>query len=146
MQKIAIYPGSFNPFHRGHYDILLKAEKIFDKVIIVQAQNPDKEAKTNEHDNISNILKYHEISYLAEDNFITDFMKNQERNCNTTLIRGLRNGYDFAYELNQFRFLQDRCPNVKTVFIPCDREYDYIASSAIRSLEKIQKGSGQRYL
>ena len=43
--KVGVYAGSFNPFHRGHYDILVKAEKIFDKVIVARGINPE---KTNE--------------------------------------------------------------------------------------------------
>lgn len=145
--NVGIYAGSFYPLHKGHINIKDKAEQIFDKVIFVQAQNPDKGAKTDgEYNNISLKLKYYQVEYLSDNAFITDFMREQEKNCNTTLIRGLRNGYDFAYELNQFRFLQDLCPTVKTVFIPCDREFDYLSSSAVRDIEKIHKGAGKRYI
>ena len=143
--NVGVYSGSFYPFHNGHLNILKKAEKIFDKVIIAQAQNPEKEEKGHEYNNLTEKLKYHQIEILPPDWFITDFIEEQEKYCVVTLIRGLRNGYDFGYELNQYKFLQDIYPGLKTVFIPCDREYDYLSSSSIRAIESIHKGSGEKY-
>ena len=57
--KIGLYPGTFNPFHVGHLNILLKAEKIFDKVIILRGNNPDKGNKLSE---LPKELKYREVT------------------------------------------------------------------------------------
>jgi len=53
------------------------------------------------------------------------------------LIRGLRNGYDLDYELNQYEFLKQMKSDLKVVFIPCDKEFGHISSSAIRALYKV---------
>jgi len=137
--NVGVYAGSFYPFHKGHLNILQKAEKIFDKVIIVQAQNPEKSEKGEKFNNVNKILKHKEVINLNPKIFLTKFLKDESTYSNITLIRGLRNGNDFNYELNQLRFMEDMYPEIKVVFIPCDREHEYVSSSAIRSIANINE-------
>jgi pantetheine-phosphate adenylyltransferase len=132
--KIGVYAGSFDPFHLGHMDILLKAEKIFDKVVLVLASNPDKKSLGifQRQDALRAILPFHEIHCI--NGLLTDYLKQAEEDADITLIRGLRNGYDLNYEMNQLRFMEDLYNGTKVVWIPCDRKYDYLSSSALRSL------------
>jgi pantetheine-phosphate adenylyltransferase len=148
--NIGIYAGSFNPFHIGHSNILEKAEKLFDKVIIAVGRNPEKDnlKEGNIDDNIDKIrsvIPFHEVDSFS--GFLSDYIKSIEAYANVTLIRGLRNGYDFNYEINQLRFIEDKYGgNISVVFIPCGREYDYISSSAIRSIGKIGGDFYKKYL
>lgn len=139
---IGVYAGSFNPFHNGHRNILQKSEQLFDKVIVAVAKNPDK-SDFKSLIGTQNKLPYHEV--VSVEGFLTDYLCDLSEYAEVVLIRGLRNGKDFDYELNQYRFLQDMYPSIKTVWIPCDREYDYISSSALRGLEAIETGSGAIY-
>lgn len=132
MPKIGIYAGSFNPFHKGHYDILQKAEKIFDKVIIARGINPE---KNNEILPLPEILKYRQIENY--NGLLTDFI--DKLDYNTTLIRGLRNATDLQYEITQYRFLQEFKNDINIVSIFCDKEYEHISSSSIRMLKKYNK-------
>jgi len=127
--KIGICCGSFNPFHKGHLNILHKAEDIFDKVIIARGVNPDKNEKI--FDLPKSILNRQIVDY---DCLLTDMLCNL--GYDVTLIRGLRNSTDLQYELTQFQFLQDTMPDIKIVNIFCDKEFEHISSSAIRSLMK----------
>lgn len=144
--RIGIYAGSFNPFHNGHRNILEKANKLFDKVIVAVGTNPDKD---NKYEcirlNVSKALPYYEVDGFCGS--LSNYIKSVEGYGKVTLIRGLRNGYDFNYEINQLRFIEDMYGgHISVVFIPCDREYDYISSSAIRSIKTIDNKFSERYL
>ncbi|MEM9981608.1 MAG: adenylyltransferase/cytidyltransferase family protein [Bacteroidota bacterium] len=141
--KIGVYPGSFNPFHNGHLNILEKAEQVFDKVIIARGINPEKET-IEKGEALSPVLYYRQIEGFQ--GLLTDYITSKEAHADVTLIRGLRNGDDLAYEMNQLNFMRDMKADLKTVFFHCDREFEHISSSAIRNLEKIGKGYGEKYL
>ncbi|MES2681748.1 MAG: adenylyltransferase/cytidyltransferase family protein [Bacteroidota bacterium] len=137
--KIAVFPGSFNPFHKGHYNVLQKAEKIFDKVIVAFGNNPEKtgERRYKIPTSISN-RQVEEYNGL-----LTDFV-NSIGGEEIIVIRGLRNSTDFQYEQNQYRYIQELMPHIKIVNIFCDKEFEHISSSGIRTLEKYNKH--QNYL
>jgi len=139
--KIGIYPGSFNPFHKGHLNILQKAERIFDKVIIVKGVNPDK-PKTDAifPESVSN------RQILEWDGLITDLIKELETHSDVTLIRGLRNGKDLDYEVNQLRFMEELYPLLNVCYIQCDKQYEHISSSAIRKLGEFNSEFTKKYL
>lgn len=134
---IALFAGSFNPFHKGHYNVLQKAEKIFDKVIIAFGQNPDKDERDWE---IPSSIKNRQIEYY--NGLLTDLVASLGED--VVVIRGLRNSTDFQYEQNQYRYIQELMPNIKIVNIFCDKEFEHISSSGIRTLKKYNKH--QEYL
>jgi pantetheine-phosphate adenylyltransferase len=136
--RIAVYPGSFNPFHKGHYNILQKAERIFDKVIIARGVNPGKDKTTYE---LPDVLKYRQIE--TYEGLLTEFIDGL--GYDVTIIRGLRNGSDLQYELNQYRYLQELGgKNISVTAIFCDMEFEHISSTGIRQLEKY--GKAGKYL
>ncbi len=135
--KIAVFAGSFNPFHKGHYNVLQKAEKIFDKVIVAFGKNPEKDMR---HHKIPNSIKNRQLENY--EGLLTDFVASLGHE--VTVIRGLRNSTDFDYEQNQYRYIQELMPEIKIVNIFCDKEFEHISSSGIRTLEKFNKH--QNYL
>lgn len=146
-KNLAIYPGSFNPFTIGHLSILKKAEEIFDEVIVAIGINPDK--KVDEKINRLETLKFQLPNKKIEEfsGFLVDYVhKKEEEGYNVTVVRGLRNGADLDSEINQLRVLEDQYPKIKMIFIPCDRKYEHISSSMVRTMEKIQEGSASEYL
>jgi pantetheine-phosphate adenylyltransferase len=160
MRTIAIYPGSFNPFHIGHLNIVEKAERIFGKgnVIIAIGINPEKvldinsdyyEQKEAEAKILSDKIGRPVIIYYK---FLHQLVETYEKlpidgeKYNPVIIRGLRNGDDFDYEVNQFRFIDDFKKNINVVYLTCDKEYEHISSSAIRNIEKFGGyGSADKY-
>jgi pantetheine-phosphate adenylyltransferase len=138
--KIGVYAGSFNPFHKGHYNILQKAEKIFDKVIIARGYNPE---KNNEIVSMPPILTDRTVMHY--NGLLTDFIKGLPFD-NVTLIRGLRNSVDLQYELNQYRYFQDLMPQIQVVSIFCDKEFEHISSSGIRALSTFGSDNVEKYL
>jgi pantetheine-phosphate adenylyltransferase len=130
--RIAVFPGSFNPFHKGHYNILQKAEKIFDKVIIAFGNNPEKDKNKPVR---PKTIKNRQI--CEYDGLLTDFVNSLKYD--VVVIRGLRNSTDFQYEQNQYRYIQELKPGIKIISIFCDKEFEHISSSGIRTLEQFKK-------
>ncbi len=130
-RNIALFPGSFNPFHVGHLNILEQAEKVFDKVIIAYGNNPEKDdAKIVVPDEL-----FHR-QVITYDGLLTNLIDSLDYE--VTIIRGIRNYTDLQYELNQLKYLKDMKPDIKIVSFFCDPEYDYISSTAIRILRGLK--------
>ncbi len=134
---IGVFCGSFNPFHKGHFNVLQKAEQIFDKVIISFGKNPDKLVRNWE---IPHSIQNRQLTEY--NGLLTDYVASL--GFDVTVIRGLRNSTDFNYEQNQYRYIQELMPNIKIINIFCDKEFEHISSSGIRTLEKFNKH--QNYL
>lgn len=130
--RIAVFPGSFKPFHKGHYNVLQKAEQIFDKVIIAFGKNPEKDKKIWP---LPKTLKNRQI--CEYNGLLTDFVTSLKYD--VTVVRGLRNSTDFQYEQNQYRYIQELKPGIKIINIFCDKEFEHISSSGIRTLEQFKK-------
>lgn len=153
MKTLVIYPGSFNPFHIGHLNIVHKMEKIFgsDNIMIAIGVNPSKMAITNDQSelkNRANILS-EKLGIKVElyTTFLHELIEQKENEgYNVILVRGLRNGDDLSYEDNQLKFIKDFKNNINVVFIRCDEEFEHISSTAIRQLELFRKGSSKKYL
>ena len=139
---IAIYAGSFNPFHIGHYSIAKEAEKIFDKVIICRAINPE---KFNPGD--TNIEGADEWQCINSYGLLSElYQEYSKKGYEVTFIKGLRNGSDFEYEKVQNRFLKDFNPSMKIVYIASEANYEHVSSSAIRSIQKFDQEKAKKYL
>jgi len=133
--NIGVFAGSFNPFHKGHYNVLQKAEKLFDKVIIAFGKNPEKSDRSWA---IPKTLSYRQQEEY--NGLVTDFV--DSLGYEVTIVRGLRNSTDFQYEQNQYRYIQELKPDIKIVNVFCDKEFEHISSSGIRTLEKFDKHQG----
>lgn len=144
--KKAIYPGTFNPFHKGHADILIKASKVFDQIMVVVMNNPDKtlpddqNAKYSRFDQVYRDMKLLipnmtalDIRLDMYDGLLANYVT--ERGA-TAVIRGLRNGSDLQYEQNMQYWNEDLGLDIPVVYFVCDRKLSHISSSAIRSIAK----------
>lgn len=141
--KISIYPGSFNPWHDGHEDVLQKALKVFDRVVIAKGLNPDKIEFTYPY-TITNAILTEEIwnkinSNVHRTEFVTslsDFIKTVPNSC--AIIKGLRNAQDLEYETIQQYWNEDLGIEIPTFYVITDRKLRHISSSAIRAVEKFK--------
>ena len=133
--NIAVFAGSFNPFHKGHYNVLQKAETLFDKVIIAFGKNLSKHERRWELPKTMSNRQHAEYNGL-----LTDYLDSLAYD--VTVVRGLRNSTDFQYEQNQYRYLQELKPDIKIVNIFCNKEFEHISSSGIRTLEQYNKHTG----
>lgn len=135
--KIAFYPGSFNPWHKGHSDILRKALQVFDKVIVGVGINPDKGGNYNLDECFNDFRdifdKQVEIRHF--NGLLVNHVKELEVDA---VIRGLRNGHDLEYEMNQQYWNEDLGLEIPVVYFICDRSLGHVSSSAIRMIDQIK--------
>lgn len=144
--RVAIYPGSFSPFHLGHLSILRQAEAIFDKVIVAVGVNRQKpgaiESARVRFAELQSQLRFHEVALF--DGLLTSFVGAMP--LPATIVRGVRDGTDLEAELRFVRFLNELRPGTSVVWISCEAELQHLSSSAIRELESIEPGAGRRYV
>jgi pantetheine-phosphate adenylyltransferase len=144
--RVAVYPGSFAPFHLGHLSILRQAESVFDKVIIAVGVNRQKsgavETASARSADLQARLRYHEVASFT--GLLTSFVEQME--LPVTVVRGVRDGTDLEAELRFVRFLNELRAGTGVVWISCEAEYQHLSSSAIRELEAIEPGAGERYV
>lgn len=135
--KIAVYPGSFNPWHDGHEDILRKSLKVFDQVIIAVGQNPEKSVQSAVAlQELAKAFDNHKrVGVMPFSGLLKYFIEEVGA---SAIIRGIRNGQDLEYERSQQYWNEDLGIKIPTVYFISDRKLIHISSSAIRAVEKIK--------
>ena len=139
MSRIAIYPGTFDPITNGHLDLLVRATKIFDKVIIAVADNPRKNPLFNIDERIEMIEAVsgdiENIQVEAFDDLLVNYVGRKNANF---VIRGLRAVSDFDYEFQLASANRRLDENVETIFLtPSEANY-FISSSLVREISFYQ--------
>ena len=135
MKTIAIYPGSFDPITNGHVDLIHRACKLFDKVIIAIAQNANKDSFLSIEQRVKAVETAIEpltnTRVLSFDSLLVDFAR--EHNAQI-IIRGLRAVSDFDYEFQLSGMNKRLNPAIETLFMTPSEEFANISSSLVREI------------
>ena len=137
-KKTAIYPGSFDPCTFGHLDVIERASKLFDKLIILVAVNSNKNAEftlEERSDHIREICKDMpnvQVEYI--EGLLVEAV-NKYQAC--AVVRGLRSISDFEYEIHMAMINRDLNPKCETVFLMPSPETSFVSSRMIREVAKL---------
>lgn len=138
-EKIVVYAGSFDPITYGHIDIIKKAARDFNKVIVGILVNEEKEPMLSflvRKHMIEDVIKQENLNNVQVKYFnglLVNFMKNVNSNI---LIRGLRTSEDFIYEQRNYLVNKDLNHNIETHYFMSNPEYIHVSSSLVRTLLK----------
>ncbi|MDO5437620.1 MAG: pantetheine-phosphate adenylyltransferase [bacterium] len=134
-EKTAIYPGSFDPVTKGHIDILERASKMFDKVIIAVLKNSSKKSFLPAQDRVELIKKSIKHIENAEVAYFEGLTVDYARQKGAKfLIRGLRAVSDFEYEMQLSQANMSIAPDIGTVFLITKPKYNFISSGIVKEL------------
>ena len=133
--KLAICPGSFDPVTIGHLDIIGRARKIFDHVIVAVMVNPEKHTMFTTEERIALIQKctkdMEDVEVVSFDGLLADYAKMRGA---TAIVKGLRAMSDFEYEFQQALTNRKLNPELETVFMITRAENMFLSSSIVKQI------------
>lgn len=133
--KVFVYPGSFDPVTNGHLDIIERAAKLCDKLIVAVLINRSKVPVFTMEERVSFLKQVLEgkdnIEVVPFSGLLVDFMKQHNA---TTVIKGLRAVSDFEYEFQMALLNKNLDPNIETLFMMTNIKYSYLSSSAVKEI------------
>lgn len=136
--NIAVYPGSFDPVTYGHIDIIKRASKISDKLIVGVLKNSSKRGLFTEEERVEMLKEVTKnipnVEIKAFGGLLVDFARNNEAN---TIIRGLRAITDFDYELQMAQTNRVLYDKADTIFIPTSIEYSFLSSTTVKEVASL---------
>ncbi|MEQ6916484.1 pantetheine-phosphate adenylyltransferase [Halomonas aquatica] len=134
----AIYPGTFDPITNGHLDLIERASRLFDKVVVAIATSPGKDPTLDIDARISLarevVAGLDNVEVVGFSGLMTEFMKQQHAR---VLLRGLRAVSDFEYELQLANMNRAQMPELETVFLTPEVENSYISSTLVREIARL---------
>ena len=135
-EKVAVYPGSFDPFTNGHLDVVNRALGIFDRLIVAVAANPDKRQPLFTVEErvqlIRESLKGRDrVEVTSFTGLTVEFARSKGAN---TIVKGLRAYSDFDAELQQALMNRKLAPDVHTVFLMSSFAHIYVSSSILKDI------------
>lgn len=135
---VAVYPGSFDPVHLGHVDVITRAARVFERVIVAVAKNSEKTALFSVGERLEMIRKATanvKNVEVAEYTGLTVSFARERRA--SVLVKGLRAVVDFEYELKQAAMNQRLAPELDTVFFMTAPTFYFLSSTLIREVVRL---------
>ena len=144
MNKVAIYPGTFDPITLGHIDVIKKGLKLFDKIVVAVSDVDNKDYLFNSFERIEIIkkalfsdlkLNKKKITIISFTSLTTDLCKRYKSNI---ILRGLRAVSDFEYEFQLAGMNRKLNNNIETIFLMSDVENQIISSKFVKEIVKLK--------
>lgn len=133
--KISVYPGSFDPITNGHLDIIKRASRMCDEVIVGVLINPEKRGLLTIDKRVELIERVTanipNVSVESFSGLLINFMKEKSA---SIIVKGLRAVTDFEYELSMALMNNKLDPNIETVFMMTNAQFSFLSSSSIKQV------------
>ena len=135
--KICVYPGSFDPITNGHLDIIDRASKLCDKLIVAVLVNSSKNPVFSLEERVE-LIKCalngrDDIEVTSFSGLLVDFMRRKNA---TVIIKGLRAVSDFEYEMQMALLNKTQDPGVETLFMMANINYSFLSSSSVKEVAR----------
>ncbi|KMP10617.1 phosphopantetheine adenylyltransferase [Candidatus Nitromaritima sp. SCGC AAA799-A02] len=136
-KRIAIYPGTFDPVTNGHIDIICRALKLFDRLVVAVALNPRKNPLFSIEQRVE-FIKYglkdlKNVEVLPFSNLLIEFAQQKKA---SVIIKGLRAVSDFEYELQMGLMNRNLDESMETLFMIPSQEYSFLSSNFVKEIAK----------
>lgn len=133
--RIAVYPGSFDPITNGHLDVIERASRLYDKLVVGVLNNSNKRPMFSAEERVDMIRRVtRHLANVEVDTFtglLVDFAKSKGA---TVIVKGLRTVADFEYEFQMALLNKSLNPEYETMFMMTNTKYSYISSSMVKEL------------
>lgn len=140
-KRIAVCPGSFDPFHQGHRDVVERCRKLFDEVVVGVLENESKRPLFGLDERVEMIRELFaddrsgdglgDVRVESFSGLLVEFAQEQGA---VAVVKGLRNAADFDYEIQMERMNRHVAPGVETVFLPPREEWRFLSSTLIKEV------------
>ena len=138
MPVIAVYPGTFDPITLGHEDILVRAARLFDRVILAVAAGHHKKTLFTLDERMAMarevMAAYPQVTVEPFNGLVRDFVRTHQAN---VMVRGVRAVTDFDYEFQLAGMNRQLMPDVETVFLTPSAQYQFISSTFVREISQL---------
>ena len=135
--RIAVYPGTFDPITLGHEDIVRRAADLFDEVIVAVAGSTNKNTLFNLDERVAlanSVFKASNVKVMGFNSLLMKFVQDQGAQM---VIRGLRAASDFEYEFQLAGMNRKLFPQLETLFLTPAEQYMFVSSSLVREVAKM---------
>ncbi|OGB90238.1 pantetheine-phosphate adenylyltransferase [candidate division WOR-1 bacterium RIFCSPHIGHO2_01_FULL_53_15] len=136
--KIAVYPGSFDPVTNGHLDVIERAARLFDRVIIAVIKNPEKTPRFSFQERMAmlkdSVIHCDNVEIGNFDGLLVEYLRKKKAR---SIVRGLRAVSDFDYEFQMALTNRRLAPEIETVFLMTDYRYSYLSSSFVKQIARL---------
>ena len=136
--RLAIYPGTFDPMTRGHEDLVRRAAALFDRVIVAVAESPAKKPFFELADRVAIarevLADYKNVEVCGFDCLLMEFVHQRGAK---VILRGLRAVSDFEYEFQMAGMNRNLFPEVETVFLTPGEQYMFISATMVREIARL---------
>ena len=133
-----VYPGTFDPITNGHTDLVERAARMFDHIILAVAESPKKKPLMDLETRVDlaqEVLGHlHNVEVVGFSNLLADFVKEKRANI---ILRGLRAVSDFEYEFQLANMNRVLAPNVESLFLPPAEQYSFVSSTIVREVSSL---------
>jgi pantetheine-phosphate adenylyltransferase len=135
MNRTVVYPGTFDPITHGHSDLIARAARLFDRVIVAVAASPAKTPRFTLDERMelarAALADVTNVEVLGFEGLLVDFVR---ANGARVILRGLRAVSDFEYELQLSSMNRRLAPDIETLYLMPAEQYSYISSSLVREI------------